>query len=506
MVTKTVVTQEAETKPGVLRLPAAVAARRDVLGQLLSRSRVKKVLFLVGDLAAVTVAHALAETFVRGLLKVPQEYLNPPGYYVFYVPFFASLLYLLEGYKSPDLRRPEKELEVVFNGVSFSFVALGCANFVFFKTLGFSRYLLVCWYVLTLLFLLVARFGLRAMYGSLWRRERAQQKALLVGSPETLAEYRKRLAIQRYQGYEMVGVLSECDPEGASSGPAFELEVLGSLDQWEEVAAQHGVQLVLLSLPASSAGSYARVLEVARRCQGKGIDVEVYSDLFGSPEFNYERDEFSGFFRFYATSRWSRALQRFVKIALDQVIGVIGSVVTLLITPVVALLIKLEDGGPVFYRREFVGCDGEVHQYLKFRTMLEDAAEILQGNPELKARFDQKYKLEDDPRVLRVGRFLRRYSVDEFPEFFSLLTGQMTFVGPRVISREETSRYGALLPKLFSVKPGMTGFWQVMGRQTTTYEERVQMDMFYIDHWSVWLDLVIIAKTFWKVLRPEGAY
>ncbi len=105
-----------------------------------------------------------------------------------------------------------------------------------------------------------------------------------------------------------------------------------------------------------------------------------------------------------------------------------------------------------------------------------------------------------------MGRFLRRYSLDEFPQFFSLLTGQLTFVGPRVISREEKERYGALLPKLLSVKPGLTGFWQVKGRQTTSYDERIQMDMFYIDHWSIWLDLVIMVKTVGKVLRAEGAY
>jgi lipopolysaccharide/colanic/teichoic acid biosynthesis glycosyltransferase len=101
---------------------------------------------------------------------------------------------------------------------------------------------------------------------------------------------------------------------------------------------------------------------------------------------------------------------------------------------------------------------------------------------------------------------MRRYSFDEFPQFFSVLTGKLTFVGPRVISEEEKRCYGVLLPKLLSFRPGLTGFWQVMGRQTTTYQERVDMDMFYVDRWSIWLDLVIIAKTLWKVVKTEGAY
>lgn len=197
---------------------------------------------------------------------------------------------------------------------------------------------------------------------------------------------------------------------------------------------------------------------------------------------------------------------RVVKQLLDPVIGLLGSALTLLMTPVVALLLKCEDRGPVFHRREFVDCNGQTGYYLKFRTMVVDADQFLRDSPALKRQFDDKHKLEHDPRVLRVGRVLRKYSIDEFPQFFSLLAGRLTFVGPRVISQEETSRYGESLPKLLSVKPGMTGYWQVMGRQKTTYAERIQMDMFYIDHWSLRLDLIIMAKTVWKVLRADGAY
>ncbi len=138
--------------------------------------------------------------------------------------------------------------------------------------------------------------------------------------------------------------------------------------------------------------------------------------------------------------------------------------------------------------------------------MVEDAEDILRNDSALKAEFDCSFKLKNDPRVLRVGKFLRKYSLDEFPQFFSVLTGQLTFVGPRAITPDACQRYGELLPKLLSVKPGLTGFWQVMGRQTTSYEEKIQMDMFYIDQWSIWLDLVITAKTFWEVVRAKGAY
>ncbi|HTS13124.1 MAG TPA: exopolysaccharide biosynthesis polyprenyl glycosylphosphotransferase [Candidatus Limnocylindrales bacterium] len=491
---------------------AAIADRRSVRRErfasrlaALSRSNVKKLLFLGGDVAAVVAAHELAESSMRHLLGIPAAYLNPSRYFLFYIPFFTAMLYLLEGYKSPDLRRPEKELEILFKGVSLSFVALACANFVLFKASGFSRYLLVTWYALTLLFLLAARFGLRSGYGALWRRGMARQKALLLGSREGLAEFERRLSIQRRAPYEIMAALpqSVTDPAAtAASASASE----GLSDGWQEVARMAGVQVVIVNLEDAERGASAHIFEIIRACQAMSIEVEVYSSLFGTTALRYERDEFSGYFRFYAPPKWSRAAQRAVKTSLDVAIGFVGSLATIALMPVIALLVKLEDGGPLFYRQEYIGTEGTVQHYLKFRTMVVNAQQVLESDPALKAEFEQSFKLKRDPRILRVGHFLRKFSIDEFPEFFSLLTGQLTFVGPRTLSWAQRDRYGALLPKLLSVKPGLTGFWQVMGRQTTTYEEKIQMDMFYIDHWSIWLDLVIVAKTFWEVVRANGAY
>jgi lipopolysaccharide/colanic/teichoic acid biosynthesis glycosyltransferase len=205
--------------------------------------------------------------------------------------------------------------------------------------------------------------------------------------------------------------------------------------------------------------------------------------------------------------QWSLTVQRALKRGIDVAIGLVGSIVTLLLTPVVFLLLNLEERGPLFYRSSYLGPDGNnTRYYLKFRTMHADADRILEMDAALRSRFRVQQKLPDDPRITKVGRFLRRYSLDEFPQFFAVLKGDLTFVGPRTIRQEEAVRYGSHLNRLLSVKPGVTGFWQVMGRQTTTYSERVQMDMFYLDRWSIWLDLVIIIKTFWKVLKAEGAY
>jgi exopolysaccharide biosynthesis polyprenyl glycosylphosphotransferase len=462
-------------------------------------------LFLAGDALALFVSHRLAEVLVGRYLNVPADFLNPSSYTLFYLPFLLAVLYLLEKKQSAGLRRPEKELELVIKGVSFAFLLLICANFVFFKLQGFSRYLMVTWYVLALGLLLTARFGIRAFYGWLWSRGLARRKTLLVGSAGKLSELQSLLSIQRHPAYELLGIVPAED--GLPPHPAeHPLPVLGPIERWFEVAREQGAEQVIVCLPRTGEQSHQLVSDILEQCLPAGIDVQVHSDLFASRAFHYELDGFSGFFRFYAAARWSKKAQLAAKTALDLAAGVFGSLFTLAVLPLVALAIKLEDRGTIFYRREFVDCDGSVRYYLKFRTMRTGADQMFGNDAELQARFQEKYKLVDDPRVLRVGRFLRRHSIDELPQFFSLLSGQLALVGPRVICREETGRYGDSLPKLLSAKPGLTGFWQVMGRQLTTYQERIQMDMFYIDHWSIWLDLWIVGKTFWKVLRAEGAY
>jgi exopolysaccharide biosynthesis polyprenyl glycosylphosphotransferase len=471
----------------------------------LSRLSVKRLLLVSGDLIALVASHHLAELATGRSMHLPATFLNPPDYYLFYAPFFVLLFSLMGAYGNPDLRRPEKELELLFKGASFSFVALACANFVLFKSLGFSRYLLVTWYALALALLLLLRFGLRAVYAALWRRGLARSKALLFGSPEPLVSLENHIAIQRYRGHAVAGVF--IDPAGdTSSANELAWPVLGSVDDWEHAADAEGAQLAILHLPVSSAESGSRIHRIIRRCQEKGIEVEVYSHSLEPNDFRFQRDEFSGCFRLDAPPRWSRAVQLAAKQALDVLFGLIGSAITLALIPVVGLAIKCEDGGPIFHRREYLGTDGRVHHFLKFRTMVENAEAVLENDPALKARFARTFKLRDDPRVLCCGRFLRKYSLDEFPQFFSVLAGAITFVGPRAITPEARGRYGERASKLLSMKPGLTGFWQVMGRQTTSYEEKIQMDMFYIDHWSIWLDLVIVAKTVWQVLRAEGAY
>jgi lipopolysaccharide/colanic/teichoic acid biosynthesis glycosyltransferase len=172
---------------------------------------------------------------------------------------------------------------------------------------------------------------------------------------------------------------------------------------------------------------------------------------------------------------------------------------------ILGLLVLFDDGAPVFYRRRVVGKDGEFDAF-KFRSMRRDADEVLMDDPALKAEFEANFKLKSDPRLTKTGASLRKYSLDELPQLFNVIRGQMSLVGPRMITAPELERYGQYKNLLLSVRPGITGYWQVNGRQEVAYQERVAMDVHYIENWSLWLDFRILFLTPVKVFKREGAY
>jgi exopolysaccharide biosynthesis polyprenyl glycosylphosphotransferase len=490
-----------------LSRPAAssVGESRPVYVRILAWLPLHKLLYLGGDIAALTLAHMLAVRIIQHLFHMPMNSLNPLEYHRYYIPFFVVILYLFDGYKSPELRRPEQELAGSCKAVVASFLGLVSFNFVVFRSEAFSRYLLAFWFAMACILLVSIRFVLRAMHERLWKSGLCRRRSVLIGCLAGVNEYQQLLALQRHHGYEMMGVL--LDPETSEELPQAigNLQVLGSVEQWEKYLIATGANLLVVMHPALPYRE--KWLEnLLERCRDLRVEVELYPGVLAAANLYCERDEYAGCFRFHTRPRWALTVQQFLKRSLDVAIGLVGSIFTILLIPILGLLIKLEDGGPVFYRSVYVRPDFENGYYLKFRTMRVDADEVLTQDPELRKQFERQYKLSSDPRVTRVGRFLRKYSLDEFPSFFSILRGDISLVGPRTITQAQQKRYGSLLPKLLSVKPGLTGFWQVMGRQTTSYEEKVQLDMFYIDHWSIWLDLLIVFKTFWAVVRAEGAF
>jgi lipopolysaccharide/colanic/teichoic acid biosynthesis glycosyltransferase len=195
--------------------------------------------------------------------------------------------------------------------------------------------------------------------------------------------------------------------------------------------------------------------------------------------------------------------------AIKRIVDLFGaSMLLVLFAPaliVCALLIKLQDGGPIFHRRRVVGPRGEFDAF-KLRTMCPQADAILQQDTDLRREFELNSKLRSDPRITPVGAVLRKLSLDECPQLWNVLRGEMSLVGPRMITADELKRYGEAGWIFRAAKPGLTGYWQVQGRQEVPFEQRVQMDLFYVQNWSLRLDCEILLRTPLVVLRGVGAY
>ena len=195
-----------------------------------------------------------------------------------------------------------------------------------------------------------------------------------------------------------------------------------------------------------------------------------------------------------------------VKRIIDVIISIIGLIVLSPIFLILAIIIKLDSKGPVFFAHTRYGKDGKKFKMYKFRTMYENAQDMINDfTPEQMKEWKENFKLQDDPRITKVGKFLRKTSLDELPQIVNIMKGDLSIIGPRPVIEEELKKYGENKEKFLSVTPGLTGYWQANGRSSTTYEQRMEMELYYIDHISPKLDFKIFFKTIESVIKKEGA-
>lgn len=220
--------------------------------------------------------------------------------------------------------------------------------------------------------------------------------------------------------------------------------------------------------------------------------------------------DIGGILGFSSTHNLTRKINLVIKRFIDISIIVISSPVVIPVMIFLSLCVKLSSKGPVFYGHKRVGKNGKEIKCWKFRSMYKDSQkmleEILLTNPEMKKEWEENRKFVNDPRVTKFGKFLRKTSLDELPQLFNILIGNMSFVGPRPVTKDELEKYGENANYILTVTPGLSGMWQISGRSDTGYEERINLDSYYIQNWSIWLDMWIIIKTVWVVLRGKGAY
>lgn len=344
----------------------------------------------------------------------------------------------------------------------------------------------------------IALLSLRGLYRRQLRREGSWNVAtLLVGNGRTAADTRAALESEPGLGYQIVAQIDNLPESYLAAGRS-----------WSQVLADYGAEYVVIALDGAQLdNAHQPIAQLTREDVPFSISPPrrhlPIVDM--APQYFLNHDVKLLTY----TSGLEQPMPRFMKRAFD--IAVAGTLLVLIspVMLVLALLVK-RDGGPVFFGHVRVGKNGKLFKCLKLRSMIHNSqavlAKYLAENPEAHAEWEADHKLKNDPRVTRFGAFLRASSLDELPQLINVLKGEMSLVGPRPIVNGEVSKYEYDIAHYYRVSPGITGLWQVSGRNDVTYEQRVAMDAWYVRNWTLWHDIVILCKTVPALLKRSGAY
>lgn len=388
---------------------------------------------------------------------------------------------------------------------SFLWAGLSTAAVVFvLKLTPISRLFFAYYFALAFLFLTVKQAVVIAVLRRLREKGYNQRHALVIGTGKPAGWFARVLIDARHTGYNLLGLVLT---QKVVSTETFSVPVLGTLSDIEAIVSRHVVDEVFI---VGGAEELSKLSAVAESLIKRGKIVSLVSVLSSGLEGVRGRvTEFAGVpmisFGPMPRDELNAGIKRIVDIGVASMALVACAPLMLL----VALLIKTFDRGPVFFRQVRLGVGGSPFVLWKFRSMRVDAEQLLARDPTLYARYVAgNFKLPEweDPRVSRLGAFLRRTSLDELPQLYNIIRGDMTLVGPRPIVPEELAMYAPYDAVLVAVKPGLTGQWQVSGRSHVSYPERAHMDLDYVAGHSVWSDLAIIARTLPSVVRRRGAH
>lgn len=473
--------------------------------------RVRGAALLMADMLALFAGWMLAVSAAHVLGRAgPSSWLPPatPGGVVYSLMCLLALVFLAINGQYGRRAAFWEEIRIAWRTIGL--MALGNFALNFFAQIGSVRLVPLMAWALVALLLPVGRLAMREalIRAGLWRR-----KALVVGEGPNARAVCQALQQERNMGMEIVGVASFDgarmtldDPDTDETGgiPAYFLD-----QDVEGLARELGCEAIVVALDENGRG---RVAQLVSALHAQRFEVFVVPELGGLPVHGLQAQHFFSndmlFLRLRHSllSPFSGRLKRF----LDVVIA--GSMMLALVPLMawVAWRIWREDGAPVLYTQCRVGLNGESFRLFKFRSMLRNADALLQewqeSNLELYRQYQINTKLVNDPRILKMGGWLRRSSIDELPQLWNVLRGDMSMVGPRPVQRFELSKYSPDVRELYlQVRPGITGLWQVSGRSDTSFDDRAAYDSWYVRNWSLWIDVVILLKTVRVVLSGRGA-
>jgi len=376
-------------------------------------------------------------------------------------------------------------------------------------TMAVSRVTVLMMALNLLILLPIVRYWVKRGLGitGLWRK-----KILILGCTDMAHLAMRGLTYDPFLGYEVAGLL---DDDRAKQGSCVgvwrrkRVYVLGTIADTRAIMKRTQSRDLLIAMPGLLE---TKLLALVHELQPHCDSLYVVPQLWGLPIMNLQVD---GFLRervmmLKLSNNLTKPWNKWCKRAFDLTVAAILSLVLLPLCVILALCVKLDSEGPALFVQERLGYRGRNFLCLKFRTMMVDGdqtlVKYLRDNPHAADEWQKYAKLRHhDPRLTRVGRFLRRWSLDELPQLLNVLLGEMSLVGPRPYLPNEESRIGDDIQTILSARPGMTGFWQVSGRNHLTLEDRVQLEAWYVRNWTFWLDCIVFAKTFKTILMPENS-
>ncbi len=468
------------------------------------RNRIVAAILLAGDFLLLNAAFWLAYLIRFVLLEYPAP-LNP----VYYVQIISlntfiwiGIFWLYRLYSPETFFGGTGEYARVIKAVSLGTALLVFYDFFANRDLEASRgWLLLAWLLSTIL-IVSFRFVVRHSVYAAHRQGHLLVPALIVNADEEGKELYQQLTEFPHSGLRVRGFIDNHLAPGTTV--VSDAKVLGNIDDLAQVAEALEIEEVIVA-----AGTINREELLT-----------IYRTTAWNPAVKLRLT--SGLFEIISTGLHIKELVNIPLIEVDKVRITGGNLVLktildytgallllVLLSPlflVIAIFIRLDSPGPVIYKHRVLGLHGKLFSAYKFRTMVQNSQEILQADPELQKTFNENFKLKDDPRVTRAGRILRRTSLDELPQLINVLRNEMSLVGPRFITQAEMPRYGKWGMNLLTIKPGITGLWQISGRSDTSYEERVRMDMHYIRNWNLWDDIYVLMATIPAAIQKRGAY
>jgi exopolysaccharide biosynthesis polyprenyl glycosylphosphotransferase len=389
-----------------------------------------------------------------------------------------------------------EEIGQILTSVSTSMIFAMALTFIV-HNFAFSRLVFMTAWITSLVMFVLVRWILRWIRRGMYKSGVGQRRLMIWGRDDVARSLISLYSHDSWRGKRPVALIdSAVELDGAS------LPLL-TPDQGREWIEQGKIDEVIVTrqdLPRDS------LYKLAQVCRTHETALKLVPDLMEVVAGRLSVEGVEGFPMVEMGNNLGRYYPQLVKRIFDRVIGGLITLIFLPVLGIIALVVQLDSPGPVLFKHMRLGRNRECFPQFKFRTMVTNADEILARDPTLQEKFKEGFKLKDDPRITRVGRILRKYSLDELPQFFNVLRGEMSLVGPRPIVETEIEKYGVFADALFSITPGMTGLWQVSGRSDVGYEERVKLDLLYIERWTLWEDLRILLLTPGAVIGGRGSY